>query len=155
MPDHRRAGAAVLSPPLGRDRIAALVPHAGSMCLLDRVESWDAECILCAATSHRDPANPLRRAGRLSAVCGVEYALQAMALHGALTAAGEAQPAGFLASLRELTLGAATLDGVAGELRVSATALARESRAFAYDFEVSAGEGRLLSGHAVIMLPVA
>ena len=94
--------------PLDRDAIARLVPHAGAMCLLDRALSWDAEGIACEADRHRDPANPLRRDGRLPAICGVEYALQAMALHGALLAPGgaAAQPAGYLSSLRDVSLGA-------------------------------------------------
>lgn len=132
--------------------IARLVPHQGAMCLLDSVESWDAEAIRCGATSHRDPANPLRRDGVLPAICGVEYALQAMALHGALTG-GAAQPAGYLASLRGVTLGAERLDGLSGPLRVSARAVLREAAGFVYAFEVS-GEGRvLLSGQAAIILP--
>ena len=86
--------------------IAAHIPHAGSMCVLDRVEAWDAARIRCSATSHRDPHNPLRARGRLASVCGIEYAAQAMAVHGALLGAQQAQtePArprvGYLASVR-------------------------------------------------------
>ena len=129
------------------------VPHAGAMRLLDRVVSHDAEAILCAATSHRDPANPLRRAGRLPAVAGVEYALQAMAAHGALTGDGAAQAPGYLASLRGVALGAARLDDAAGELRVAARALSRGARGFVYAFEVSADGVALLSGQAAIIIP--
>ena len=67
--------------------ICARLPHAGRMCLLERVETWDGESITCIASSHRDADNPLRANGRLHAVCGVEYAAQAMALHGSLLAA--------------------------------------------------------------------
>jgi predicted hotdog family 3-hydroxylacyl-ACP dehydratase len=98
----------VLTPPLDRGAIARLVPHGGAMCLLDRALFWDADSIVCEADRHRDPANPLRRDGRLPAVCGVEYALQAMALHGALLASGAAQPAGYLSSLRDVSLGGAS-----------------------------------------------
>lgn len=42
---------------LDRDGIAQRIPHAGSMCLLDALEAWDAEGLRCRATSHRDPAN--------------------------------------------------------------------------------------------------
>ena len=80
--------------------MAGLVPHAGAMVLLDRVEAWDAETVQCRARSHLDPANPLRRAGRLAACCGIEYALQAAAVHGALLAGGVAQAAGYVAALR-------------------------------------------------------
>jgi len=143
----------VLTAPLDRAVIARLVPHQGAMCLLDRALSWDAEGIACEAESHRDPANPLRRDGCLPAVCGLEYALQAMALHGALLADGRPQPAGYLSSLREVVLGRARLDTVAGALRIQAVSLAAEAQGFIYRFTVE-GEGEvLLSGQAAIILP--
>lgn len=145
----------MLTPPLGRDAIARLVPHGGAMCLLDRALAWDAEGIACEADNHRDPANPLRRGDGLPLVCGVEYALQATALHGALTAGGAAQPAGYLSSLRDVSFDGAAprLDAVAGPLAVRARALAAEAGGFIYRFEVE-GEGRiLLTGQAAIILP--
>jgi len=69
---------------MNHDAICAHLPHAGRMCLLERLESWDGDSITCIATSHRDADNPLRRGGHLHAVAGVEYAAQAMALHGNL-----------------------------------------------------------------------
>ncbi|MBP0444796.1 phosphotransferase [Roseomonas sp. SSH11] len=129
------------------------VPHAGAMRLLDRVIAHDADRILCAAMSHRDPANPLRRDGMLPAVCGVEYALQAMAAHGALTGDGAAQPPGYLASLRGVSLQVARLDDVAAELRVEARALSRAARGFVYEFRVLAGDVPLISGQAAIIIP--
>lgn len=123
------------------------------MRLLDRVLSHDAEGILCSAVSHRDPANPLRRDGVLPAICGVEYALQAMAAHGALTGGGEAQPPGYLASLRGVALHVPRLDDVAGELCVEARALSRAARGFVYEFRVMAGDETLLSGQAAIIIP--
>jgi predicted hotdog family 3-hydroxylacyl-ACP dehydratase len=141
--------------PLDRDAIARLVPHAGAMCLLDRALFWDAEGIACEADRHRDPANPLRRDGRLPAICGVEYALQAMALHGALIAPGgaAAQPAGYLSSLRDVSLGAERLDTVAGPLGIRARALAAEAGGFIYRFKVEADGRTLLTGQAAIILP--
>jgi predicted hotdog family 3-hydroxylacyl-ACP dehydratase len=144
----------VLTPPLDRGAIARLVPHGGAMCLLDRALFWDADSIVYEADRHRDPANPLRRDGRLPAVCGVEYALQAMALHGALLAGGAAQPAGYLSSLRDVSLGGAErLDTVAGPLGVRARALAAEAGGFIYRFEVEGGGRTLLTGQAAIILP--
>lgn len=140
---------------LDRAAIARLVPHQGAMCLLDRALHWDANGIACEADSHRNPANPLRRDGTLPAVCGLEYALQAMALHGALLAAGTPQRAGYLSSLRDVVLGAERLDTVRGALRITATSLVAESQGFVYRFEMH-GEGRiLLSGQAAIILPPA
>lgn len=140
-----------------RDAILALVPHQGAMCLLDRVESWTADLILCHATSHRAPDHPLRRDGLLPAVCGVEYALQAMALHGALSGDAEggarASRPGYLASLRGLDLAVDRLDDIAGDLAIEAVALAREARGFTYAFSIAGGGRTLLSGQATVILP--
>ena len=64
------------------------IPHKGSMCLLDGVTQWSEAEIVCHATSHRDPGNPLRSVDRdvngLGITAGIEYAAQAMAVHGAI-----------------------------------------------------------------------
>src|SRR4051794_13876660 len=64
--------------------IAARIPHAGRMCVLDRLLRWNETELVCSASSHRDPANPLRSATGLLAPVLIEYAAQAMALHGGL-----------------------------------------------------------------------
>jgi predicted hotdog family 3-hydroxylacyl-ACP dehydratase len=138
---------------LSRDAIAALVPHQGAMCLLDRALAWDAAHILCEAESHAAPGNPLRRDGMLPAVCGLEYALQAMALHGALTAGGAPQRAGFVSSLRDVRMAADRLDTIAGPLRIEAIALVAEASGFIYRFDISGEERSLLSGQAAVILP--
>lgn len=129
------------------------VPHGGAMRLLSRVVAHDDDAIVCAAVSHRDSGNPLRRDGMLPAVCGVEYALQAMAAHGALTGDGAAQAAGYLASLRGVAMHVARLDDIVGELRVEARALSRAARGFVYAFRVLADGVELLSGQAAIIIP--
>ncbi|MEO3471391.1 phosphotransferase [Roseomonas sp. CAU 1739] len=137
--------------PDSRAAIARLVPHQGAMCLLDRVEVCDAARIACTAATHRDPHHPLRRGDMLPAVCGLEYALQAMALHGALSD-GEPQGPGFVAALSGVVMNAERLDAVAGDLHITATALARESRGFIYGFDISGDGQMLLSGRATIVL---
>lgn len=137
--------------PATRAAIAALVPHQGAMCLLDRVVAFDTARITCEAETHRDAAHPLRRNGMLPAVCGVEYGLQAMALHGAITADAP-QGAGFVAALAGVELLADRLDEVPGVLVVMAEALSRESRGFIYRFAVHGGGRRLLSGRATVVL---
>lgn len=131
------------------------MPHAGAMVLLDRVERWDAHSVLCRARSHLDPRNPLRRGARLAAVCGIEYGLQAAALHGALCAGGVPQPAGYAASLRSVALGLDRLDDPAlGELLVAARLEAQERFGMVYAFELRSEAGTaLLSGRASIGLP--
>ena len=45
---------------------AALIPHQGSMCLLERVVEWDDQHVVLETATHRSPANPLRADGRRS-----------------------------------------------------------------------------------------
>jgi predicted hotdog family 3-hydroxylacyl-ACP dehydratase len=132
--------------------IARLIPHAGAMCLLEEVTAWDEISIRCTAVSHRDPANPLREAGRLAAVCGVEYAAQAMAVHGGLASGGKRPAAGYLASVRDLTCHAGRLDNVAEDLIVEAEKLMGEGINVIYGFTVRAGDRELLSGRAAVII---
>ena len=69
---------------LDRNWIEGNIPHHGRMCLLDEVIEWDTQHIRCRSGTHRLPDNPLRSHGRLGSACGIEYAAQAMAVHGAL-----------------------------------------------------------------------
>jgi predicted hotdog family 3-hydroxylacyl-ACP dehydratase len=140
---------------IDQDPIAALVPHSGQMVLLDGVSSWDGGFIACWTRSHLDPENPLRRAGRLDATCGIEYALQAAALHGGLMAGGVPQPAGYLAALRDVSLHTDRLDDAAiGDLQVIARMEHLEAGGLIYAFELRSQAGRLLlSGRAIIALP--
>ena len=140
---------------LDRAWIAAHVPHHGAMCLLDRVEMWDPTQVRCLAHSHRDLSNPLRAHARLGAACGIEYAAQAMAIHGALCAGSDPAAAtrpGMLASARGVTFAVARLDDIADDLTIVATQQAADTRAIAYAFEVLAGHRMLLSGRAIVML---
>jgi predicted hotdog family 3-hydroxylacyl-ACP dehydratase len=138
---------------VGRDWIAAHIPHQGTMCLLEGVLDWDARRIVCRAASHRDPANPLRVAGILPAACGIEYGAQAMAVHGALLdARGAALGRGYLASVRAVKLHAARLDDVEGPLRVSAERLSGEGDHILYAFSVAGDAGELVGGRAAVVL---
>ncbi|MBV1800277.1 hypothetical protein [Siccirubricoccus sp. G192] len=89
------------------------------------------------------------------AVAGIEYGLQAAALHGALAAGEVPQPAGYLASLRGVALLAERLDDPAlGALRVAARLERQEEGGLIYGFEIGSEAGRmLLSGRAAIALP--
>ena len=143
----------MLSASLGRPDIAALIPHAGSMCLLDAVRSWNATTIVCTASSHRDAGNPLTVNGVLDALCGIEYAAQAMAVHGALTATpGQRPAAGYLASVREVICRTVRLDLLAEDLEVTATRLAGDRVTALYSFRMCSGQEPILSGRAAVVL---
>jgi predicted hotdog family 3-hydroxylacyl-ACP dehydratase len=94
----------------------------------------------------------LRRGGRLDAICGIEYGLQTMAVHGALLDGTPHRP-GFLSSLRNIEIVECDLATLAAPLQVEADLLLRESRGLIYRFSVSANGTRYISGQASIMIP--
>ena len=138
---------------LDRASIAARIPHQGSMCLLDAVLAWDSGQIHCRASSHRQPDNPLRAAERLGAACGIEYAAQAMAVHGALLAPEGAPPRpGYLASVRSVQLAVDRLDDLPQDLDIVAERLSGDENNILYHFRVEHAGDLLLSGRAAVML---
>lgn len=133
--------------------IAARIPHQGSMCLLDTVIDWSANHIVCRAIGHTDTAHPLRAGGRLGAASGIEYAAQAMAVHGALVAGTDAAPRqGYLTSVRGATLHAERLDDLAGPLEVRAERLSGDAQHVLYGFTVHHAGRCLLEGRAAVVL---
>ncbi|MFM2069658.1 MAG: hypothetical protein RLZZ584_4567 [Pseudomonadota bacterium] len=140
---------------LDRAGIAARIPHSGAMCLLDGLLAWDADHIHCRASSHADPDHPLRLpALGLPAPCAIEYAAQAMALHGGLRAApGEPPRPGFLASARQVVLHVARLDDRPGPLAVRCQRLLGDERQAQYQFSLHDASGALLvEGRATVVL---
>lgn len=138
---------------LRRDAIAALIPHQGAMCLLERVIEWDRDRIVLATTTHRAPDNPLRLDGRLRAVHLCEYGAQAMAVHGGLSAQADglvAQP-GFLVSLRDVKLNIDYIDHLDGDLYVSALRLLESPGSWQYAFEARHDDTLLATGRAAII----
>jgi predicted hotdog family 3-hydroxylacyl-ACP dehydratase len=136
---------------LSRDRIEHLLPHSGSMFLLDEVVDWDSGRIECRSRSHGAADHPLAYDGRVGVACGVEYCLQAMALHGALTA-NAPQPPGFLARIAEARFSVAYLDELGAQLSVHANLIQSLPRGLSYSFALY-GAGRLaIEGRATVAL---
>jgi len=102
--------------------IAGLIPHAGSMCLLARVEAWDERRIRCVATSHADRGNPLRSAS------------------------------GLLASARGVRLHRLRLDDLAGELAIETEHLAGDDRQLLYAFTVQHAGQPVADGRLAVVL---
>ena len=136
--------------------IASLLPHSGTMVMPESIEFVDDARIVCTSSRHRSVDNPLRRAGRLPVLCGIEFAAQAMALHGALRRAPpSALRDGRLASVRDVVAGCRFLDEVAGALVIECRLVAAAAGARSYTFTlktVNDGGDALLQGRATVML---
>lgn len=123
------------------------------MCLLDAVESWNQSGISCRTGSHRLPDNPLRTNGCLGIVNGIEYAAQAMAVHGALLADNHITPSvGFLTSVRNVQWHHTRLDHLDSDLMVRAECISGNEVNILYSFDLHAEGTILLSGRASVML---
>ena len=150
---------------LDRPWIERNIPHHGRMCLLDEVMEWDAQHIRCRSGTHRLSDHPLRSQGRLGAACGIEYAAQAMAVHGALVAASDplastvstslrgsiGAAVGYLASVRNVALHVARLDDLEADLIAAAERVTGDGHTVLYEFSVWGALQPLLSGRASIV----
>lgn len=161
-------------PALDHDAIAARVPHAGAMCLLDQVVSWNADRLDCTATGCPPggaASHPLASEGRLPATAAIEYAAQAMALHGRLVqeagmtpgharqAAGTGEQVaprrGFLAGLRSVQLHRRWIGSDSPVLAVRVERFAGDDVQVLYDFDVHAADGPIAQGRAAVVLDAA
>lgn len=148
-------------PAVDRTLLHTLLPHSGTMCLLAQVNHWDERHIECVANSHRDADNPLRVGNCLPVEAGIEYAAQAMAIHGSLCerarlssdAAQAYRPRlGYLAVLSRVQWQVQRLDDVPAELSVQAEQLMATEDGSSYQFSLRSGDKTLLSGEAVVAL---
>jgi len=150
---------------LTREGIAALIPHSGTMCLLSCLLEWDLQRIVCLATNHRDANHPLRTRTGLLSPCAIEYAAQAMALHGALIGqdAGTAASPGYLASARGVRLHLLRLDDLPLDadpsqpdaLRIEAIRQSGNASQILYAFSVSHAGRPVADGRAAVVLNTA
>lgn len=136
------------------DSLCALLPHAGEMCLIERIAAYDGDTINCQTQTHLSLTNPLRHENRLATICGIEYAAQAMALHAALLAERRDAPRiGFLAGLREVALHLPRLDVSHTILNVRASKLIADKGRSIYEFMLSLNDHPALSGRAAVIIP--
>jgi len=134
--------------------IASHIPHQGAMCLIEEVLHWSATDIRCRTNTHRLSANPLRTDDRLRSECGIEYAAQAIAIHGVLNNPLRGAPpiAGMLVSVRDVTLHVSRLDNIDAGLVIRGTRISGDATALMYNFEISGQSKTLLAGRTTIVL---
>lgn len=139
---------------LTRDRIEAVIPHKGAMCLWDEVVDWNEASIRLRADNHRDASHPLRSNGRLRAVHLCEYGAQSMAVHGGLRAgvSGDSARPGLLVALRGVALHVARIDDLPGALECDAEILAEAQDSQQYAFRITHAGLLLAEGRAAVML---
>jgi predicted hotdog family 3-hydroxylacyl-ACP dehydratase len=134
--------------------IAARVPHHGTMCFLHALHESSDTHVLCSTTSHHATDNPLRSASGLLSCNAIEYAAQAMALHGAMTAAADEPPqGGRLASVRGVKLHVPRLDTIDGPLFVHVERVAGDEGQAMYQFMLrDQRQQPLAQGRATVLL---
>jgi predicted hotdog family 3-hydroxylacyl-ACP dehydratase len=123
------------------------------MCLLESVEGWDALTISCRTATHRDPQNPLRFKGCLTASAGLEYAAQAMGAHVGLLKGGQPErQIGLVGGVRDVVFTIDRLDDQDGWLIVNAKRLVEGEQGYMYHFTVSHRTSILIEGRASIFV---
>jgi len=130
--------------------VERMLPHAGAMVLVDEIVYADPMRIECRTQAHRRAGFPLAVDGRVSSLCGIEMAAQAMALHAAAGDPDHRVRAGRLASVSDVEVLHERLDD-RPELRIEAVLEQAGARGSAYKFSVSDGDEVLVRGRALVM----
>jgi predicted hotdog family 3-hydroxylacyl-ACP dehydratase len=153
--------------PIENSELRTMLPHAGAMCLLERVVRCNATEIECVAISHRQSNNPLRFNNELPAHVGVEYCAQAIAIHGYVTsfvtkassavqssaAVAQASPRhGYLAVILNTHWHIARLDECHDVLQVIATKQTTLQQGVSYSFAIKHQGHEVLTGQAIVAL---
>lgn len=145
---------------LNYQAIEKLLPHAGKMSLLNKVICADEKKLTATAISHKEHDNPLRINGTLSTLNGIEYAAQAMALHGALSAvysgSKNTPQSGYIVAVRNIEIKLPFFPENAGELIIDVEKLMSNDNGFTYQFQINAQlkqeQNELISGKITVFL---
>ena len=131
-----------------------LIPHGGSMCLIQELLEWDVERIICRSHSHTSENNPLRSGSQLNAIHAIEYGAQAIGLHGGLLTESEEtiHRSGLLVGLRQIKLHRTRFDDADEPLIISAHRLLADSHNLLYAFTVHLNRTPLAEGRAAIIM---
>ncbi len=143
--------------PAEQPTVAGLIPHSGTMCLLEHIVSWTDGEICLETSTHRSLENPLRSVGRLRAVHLCEYGAQAMAVHGALKSQADGAQAapGMLVSLRSVQFSRDYIDDLPDRLTVMAECLQASESSLQYRFRITHRGELLAEGRAAVVLQQA
>jgi predicted hotdog family 3-hydroxylacyl-ACP dehydratase len=135
---------------IDKTAICNMLPHAGSMCLLDTVVTWNPKQITCSSRSHLLAENPLRNTNELPMLALMEYGAQAMAVHGCLLAQanGVSLQEGYLAALRDVKVMPGDLALIEDTLIIHAEKIYVDNASMIYNLAIRAGARQLASGRA-------
>ncbi|WP_428088047.1 3-hydroxylacyl-ACP dehydratase [Candidatus Thioglobus sp.] len=134
--------------------LCELIPHSGKMCLIDCVKEWDDESIICTTRTHQNHDNPLLSGSTLPVSALIEYAAQAMAIHGALIAKelGEKMQTGYLAALKNVNFyNYLEIHKISSPLTIKVTKKFSSKGNMIYDFVVTSETDNLISGRATVI----
>lgn len=134
---------------LDQQQIAKMLPHAGDMCLLSKVLTWDAEQLTGLAVDLNFKNNPLLCDAELFSITGVEYAAQAVAVHAGL-ASGQTSGEGYLVQIKNINIHKPKLSSE--PIKVAVYKQALQPYSMIYDFKISESAELIIEGTLMIAL---
>ncbi len=152
---------------LNHYEIEQRLPHSGNMSLLNEIIQFDKQSLTALAISHLDASNPLWQHGRINTVNGIEYAAQAMAVHGSLLINRELSEklsenlseqssktplTGYIATVRNIIIKVPQLPAEKTPLRIEVVQLMSNEDGFTYQFHISCEQQSLISGRITVFL---
>ncbi|MEM1153042.1 MAG: hypothetical protein AAGI44_02810 [Pseudomonadota bacterium] len=139
---------------LDKAAIDELIPHTGSMCVLDTVQRWDQDSIVCTSNRHHSEDNPLRESAELCCEVLLEYTAQAAAVHAALVGAGiGSDRTALMGAVKRLHLHQRVVEPSIETLLVSANAQLQSRDGAIYQVAVHGHDTPLITARIVLLIP--
>ena len=135
-------------------KLCELIPHSGKMCLIDSIDKWDEESIVCITSTHLKSDNPLLSKGILPVSALIEYGAQAMAIHGAIITkeSGDKMQEGYLAALKDVVFFTnLDISNISSSLIIKATRKFASQGNMIYEFLITSAGEKLISGRATVI----
>lgn len=146
----------LLNSDLNHQEIEQRLPHAGKMSLLDKVTHADLLTLSASAVSHLNSDNPLRFNNKLSSINGIEYAAQAMAVHGFLLSELKQTEAstqtGYIATVRNIDIFTPFFPETESVIKIEVEQLMSDMNGFTYQFHIGDEKKVLISGKITVFL---
>ena len=136
---------------LDRTALAGLLPHSGSMVLIDNVVAWSEKKLVCETRRHLDASFPLKEYDVVPASAGIELAAQAMAIHVALVR-DDGPKQGLLTHVKNICFGNSSLNDASDLLTIEVRADRIGIRGCSYSFEIKSGGAACLNGRVGVVL---
>ena len=143
---------------LSQKEIQDLLPHGDGMCMIECVEHWEENAIVCTSANVQSNDNPLLEEKYLSSICLLEYAAQAAAIHAGLLQSGAKRTlseghAAYVGGIKNIEVAMPQLTSEMKDVTIEANIELLTDNGAIYNFTAKSLDKLIVSGRLTLIKP--